>query len=264
MMTALAYEWWRLRTLRSAWWMAAVTLIVTALLALAFGALIKDMSSDQGQALPVSELLVIMLTKSPLTPVIAGTLGVFAMGHEYRYGTIRTTLALTPRRPVAFGAKVASIAAVSVVLALANLAVAWAVALPLLAGESLTDVSAALLVRVHLGQVLLIVGWGLAGVALGTLIRSQTAALLILLAVPFVLEPMLRAVLANSGQSVLEHAAMFLPFAAGSAMTSAADAGTTLMDSSAQLGPLVGGVVFLALVTAKTAAAATAFQRRDA
>ncbi|MFC5803108.1 hypothetical protein [Streptomyces formicae] len=264
MRTALAYEWLRLRTLRSTWWTSAATLIVTALLALAFGALIKDMSAGQGRAVPVAELLVIMLTKSPLTPVIAGTLGVFAMGHEYRYGTIRTTLALTPRRAVAFGAKAASIAAFSTLLALANLVVAWAVALPLLAGESLEGVSAALLVRVHIGQVLLIAGWGLAGVALGALIRSQTVALLTLLAVPFMVEPMLRAVLANSGQSVLERAAMFLPFTAGSAMTSAADAGTTLLDSSAQLGPLVGGVVFLALITAQTAAAATAFQRRDA
>jgi ABC-2 type transport system permease protein len=264
MTTALAHEWWRLRTLRSTWWMAAATVIVTAVLAVAFGALIKDMSADQGQAVPVSELLVIMLTKSPLTPVIAGVLGVFAMGHEYRYGTIRTTLVLTPRRPVAFAAKAVSIAAVSVVLALANLAVAWAVALPLLAGESLADVPATLLVRVHMGQVLLIVGWGLAGVALGALIRSQTAALLVLLAVPFVLEPMLRAVLTHSGQSVLQHAAKFLPFTAGSAMTGAADAGTTLMDSSAQLGPLAGGMVFLAVIAAKTAAAATTFQRRDA
>ncbi|UUN27770.1 ABC transporter permease [Streptomyces sp. FIT100] len=264
MRTALAYEWWRLRTLRSTWWTAAATLMVTALLALAFGALIKDMSADRGQAVPVSELLVIMLTKSPLTPVTAGALGVFAMGHEYRYGTIRTTLALTPRRSVAFGAKAVSIAAFSAVLALANLAVAWAVALPVLAGESLSGVPAALLVRVHIGHVLLVAGWGLAGVALGALIRSQTVALLTLLAVPFVVEPMLRAVLANSGQSLLERVAMFLPFTAGSAMTGAADAGSALLDSGAQLGPLAGGVVFLALITAKTAAAATAFRRRDA
>ncbi|MFE0581569.1 hypothetical protein [Streptomyces sp. NPDC058874] len=264
MTTALAYEWWRLRTLRSTWWTAAATLVVTALLALAFGSLIKDMSADQGHPVPVSELLVIMLTKSPLTPVIAGTLGVFAMGHEYRYGTIRTTLALTPRRTVAFGAKAASIAAFSGLLALANLAAAWAVAVPLLAGDSMDGVSAALLVRVHVGQVLLIVGWGLAGVALGALIRSQTAALLTLLAVPFVVEPMLRAVLTNSGQPVLERAGAFLPFTAGGAMTSAADTSTTLLDSSAQLGPFVGGMVFLALIAAKTAAAVTAFQRRDA
>ncbi|WP_430478992.1 hypothetical protein ACQZM9_18460 [Streptomyces sp. P11-1] len=264
MRTALAYEWWRLRTLRSTWWTAAATLAVTALLALAFGALIQDMSAEEGQAVPVSELLVIMLTKSPLTPVIAGTLGVLAMGHEYRYGTIRTTLALTPRRPVAFGAKAASIAAFSTVLALANLAVAWAVALPLLAGESLEGVSAGLLVRVHIGQILLIAGWGLAGVALGALIRSQTVALLTLLAVPFVLEPMLRAVLANSGQPVLETAAMFLPFTAANAMTGAADTSATLLDNSAQLGPLAGGLVFLTLITAKTAAAAATFHHRDA
>lgn len=264
MITALAYEWWRLRTLRSTWWMATATVMVTALLALAFGALIEDMSADQGSSVPAFELLVIMLTKSPLTPVIAGVLGILATGHEYRYGTIRTTLALTPRRSVAFGAKAASIAAFSVLLALANLAAAWAVALVLGAGGSLAGESPALLARVHLGQVLLVVGWGLAGVALGALMRSQTVALLTLLAVPFVLEPMLRAVLAHSGQSVLEHAAMYLPFTAGSAMTSVADSGTTLVDNSGQLGPLTGGMVFLALVAAKTAAAAGAFQHRDA
>ncbi|MGW8954724.1 hypothetical protein [Streptomyces sp. NPDC055709] len=264
MTTALAYEWWRLRTLRSTWWTAAATLIVTTLLAWAFGALIKDMAAGEGQPLPVSELLVIMLTKSPLTTVIAGTVGAFAMGHEYRYGTMRTTLALTPRRPIAYGAKAVSVAAFSALLALANLAVAWTVALTLLAGESLEGVSAALLLRVHLGQVTLVVGWGLAGVALGALIRSQTVALLTLLTIPFVVEPMLRAILANSGQAVLERTATFLPFTAGNAMTAAADASNTVLDSSTQLGPLAGGMVFLTVITATTAAAATAFQRRDA
>ncbi|WKV72882.1 hypothetical protein AW27_015880 [Streptomyces sp. PCS3-D2] len=71
-------------------------------------------------------------------------------------------------------------------------------------------------------------------------------------------------VLTNSGQPVLERAGAFLPFTAGGAMTSAADTSTTLLDSSAQLGPFVGGMVFLALIAAKTAAAVTAFQRRDA
>ncbi|MFH8404046.1 ABC transporter permease [Streptomyces sp. NPDC018019] len=264
MSTALAYEWLRLRTLRSTWWAAATTLIVTALLALAFGALIKDMSANRGQAVPGSELLVIMLTKSPLTPVIAGVLGVFAMGHEYRYGTIRTTLALFPDRSITYCAKTASIAAFSALLALVNLVVAWAVALPLLAGESLEGLSATLLFRVHIGQVLLTVGWGLSGVALGTLIRSRTTALALLLAFPFVAEPMLRAVLANSGQAVLEHAAMFLPFTAGGAMTSAADVDTTLLDNGTHLGPLAGGAVFLALITIETAAAVTVFRRRDA
>ncbi|MEU6708134.1 ABC transporter permease [Streptomyces wuyuanensis] len=264
MTTALAYEWWRLRTLRSTWLTAAATLVVTALLALAFGSLIKDMSADQGQPVPVSELLTIILTKSPLTPVIAGTLGAFAMGHEYRYGTIRTTLVLTPRRPIAYGAKAATIAAFSALLALANLTMAWTVALFQLAGESLEGVSVALLVRVHIGQVLLVVGWGLAGVALGALIRSQTVALLTLLTVPFVVEPILRAVLSNSGQAILERAAMLLPFTAGSAMTGASGGNTTLLESSTQLGPLVSGLVFIALVTAITAVAATLFQRRDA
>lgn len=264
MRTALAYEWWRMRTLRSTWWMVSATLIVTALLALAFGSFIRDMSAEEGQPVPPCELLIIMLTKSPLTPVIAGTLGVQAMGHEYRHGTIRTILTLTPRRSVVFGAKVASTVAFSLLLALANLAVAWTVALVMRNGDSLTGVSFTVLLRVHIGQIVLIAGWGLAGVALGSLIRSQTVGLLTMLAIPFMVEPMLRAVFSNSGQPLLEHAAKFLPFTAGSALTSVADASTTLMDSSAQLHPLAAGVAFLSSVMVMTAAAATAFYQRDA
>ncbi|MFJ5679151.1 ABC transporter permease subunit [Streptomyces sp. NPDC093097] len=264
MRLALAYEWCRLRTLRSTWWLAVTTLLVTAALAWAFGALLGNMATEVGQAPPVTEALVIMLTKSPVTPVIAGVLGVFAMGHEHRYGTIRTTLAVTPHRVTAFAAKALSIGAFSTLLAFANLAVAWLVALPLIGGDRWEGVSLPLLVRVHLGQVLLVLGWGLAGVALGTMIRSQTAALLTLLAVPLVVEPMLRAALRSSGQALLTTASSFLPFTAGNAMTGVPGTDGTLLDNASQLGPLAGGLAFFAVIALKGVSAVMLFRTRDA
>ncbi|WP_185921773.1 hypothetical protein [Streptomyces sp. WAC06614] len=47
-------------------------------------------------------------------------------------------------------------------------------------------------------------------------------------------------------------------------MTSFTGAGTTLVDSSTQLGPLLGGAFFLALVMGATAAATATFRRQDA
>src|SRR5690606_18903011 len=129
---ALAYEWIRLRTLRSTWWMLGISLIVTALLTLAFSGLILDLQAASGQGVSGTEAVIVVLTRSVLTPVVAGLIGVFAIAHDLRYGAIVTTLLVTPRRIVALAAKALVVSSAAATLALANLAVAWVAGLVVL------------------------------------------------------------------------------------------------------------------------------------
>lgn len=167
MKAALAYEWIRLRTLRSTWWMLGISLIVTALLTLAFSGLILDLQAASGQGVSGTEAFIVVLTRSVLTPVVAGLIGVFAIAHDLRYGTIVTTLLVTPRRIVALAAKALVVSSAAATLALANLAVAWVAGLVVLRDRVSMDLALYDLVRAQLGFVLLVVGWSLIGLAFG-------------------------------------------------------------------------------------------------
>ena len=48
----------------------------------------------------------VLTAGTQFTPLLMGLLGVFAFGHEYRYGTIRTALCVLPRRTTLAAAKV--------------------------------------------------------------------------------------------------------------------------------------------------------------
>ncbi|MDG4832683.1 hypothetical protein O7627_25730 [Solwaraspora sp. WMMD1047] len=265
MRPAVAYEWRRLRTLRSTWWLFGVSLVVTALLGLAFAALVLDLRADPGQAVSSSETFILVLTRSVLTPVAAGLIGVFAIGHDLRYGTVTTTLLVTPRRSVALAAKALVVAGATAAMAVANLAVAWTVALAVLSGRIPMDLSPFHLVRAQAGFVLLVVGWALIGLALGLLLPSQPAAILALVVTPFIIEPIFRLFLGSSSFGPVREAAQFLPFAAGDAMLSGADASASavLGESMSGAGPLVGGATFLLFVAILSWGGVASFRQRD-
>lgn len=265
MRLALAYEWLRLRTLRSTWWLLGVSLVVTALLGLAFAMLILDLRSTSGEEVSSTETLILVLTRSVLTPVMAGLIGVFAIGHDIRYGTITTTLLVTPRRTVALAAKALIVSLAAVVMALANLAVAWVVSLAVLAGRMPMDLSPYHLVRAQVGFVLLVVGWSLIGLALGAVLPSQPASILALVVTPFIVEPTVRVFLGSSSLGLVREVGQFLPFTAGNAMLGGADATTSVLlsESTSGPGPVTGGAVFLVFVAALAWGAVAVFRQRD-
>lgn len=264
MITALRYEWTRLRSLRLTWWLAGASAVVTALAAWGYSGVILGMRSD-GLAVDNREAVVLVVSKPSMAPVVAGILGVFAVGNEYRHGTMRLTLLVTPRRATALGAKAALVAGFGAVLALANLAVAWVVGALVLAGAVSLSLSVAALIQFHLAQVLLVAGWALIGVALAAVLRSQAFALAVLLAIPFAIEPAVRTVGMLSGQTWLERTSGFLPFTAGSAMADISDgvSNTLLSSASYRLGPLVSGVVFFGVIGVLGIAAFQHFRSQD-
>ena len=103
---AARMEWIKLRSLRSTWWVLALSVAGAAGIAVAVGVNTEDAAAD--------------LTNNALAGIalgllLVGVLGVLAMTGEYSSGTIRSTLVAVPNRPLALAAK----AAVFGVLALA-------------------------------------------------------------------------------------------------------------------------------------------------
>lgn len=152
--------------------------------------------------------------------VFALVIGVTGMTQEYRYQTATSTFLLTPRRARVVLAKAAAHLLVGVAYGVAAVLVALGVggAVVLVRGYDLGLATSGLWRAVALG-VLAVALWTLVGIGVGTLIRNQVAAILVAVAVTFLLEPL---VSLGLGAADLDGVAKFLPTSASSAMTSAA------------------------------------------
>jgi ABC-2 type transport system permease protein len=262
MTDALRFEWLRLRTLNSTYWLIASALIVTA--AAAFLAALASRNEP-----PSIEIVGPVLTGGgaylplPLTPVFLAIMGIFATGHEYRYGTIQPALTIVPQRIRLLIAKVTIVGAAALLVAVVSLvanaaagAVFWG-AVPGLADHSLD--------RALFGYLALALLWSAAGVALGQLFRGVPAALVVILTVPLMVEQLIFRLSYVPALDWLRPAVKFLPFTAGQQLVGVAGeaAGGTVAEVGL-FGWWGSGAVFAAFVAAALIAAAVLFQRRDA
>jgi len=189
---ALKYEWMRIRTIRSSYWMSALGIALTFGITLLMGLSISaaDLSNDF-DFYQVTTFIVLAGASGPFIPVMAApfyaVMGVMAVGHEYRYGTNKATLSAIPDR-------IAVLAAKLVVL------LAWvlaSVAITLLLGMAITWLLldnpqfGSHLVRPLLNYTGYCVGFAVAGMALAALLRNQTGAIVAALTWPLVVEPII-------------------------------------------------------------------------
>jgi ABC-2 type transport system permease protein len=101
---AARMEWIKLRSLRSTWWTLAVTIAAAAGIAVAVGVNTEDAAAD--------------LTNNALAGIsvgllLTGILGVLTATSEHTSGTIHSTLAAIPNRPLVLAAKAAVFGAVA-------------------------------------------------------------------------------------------------------------------------------------------------------
>jgi len=260
MSRALAYEWTRLRTLRSTWWLSAVALVLSAGLTVAIAFGFRHQQSPN--ALAVTWTAGSGFSPVPFAAVLGAVIGVFTFGHEYRHGTIRATFTDVPRRAQVFVAKLLVPATWAVAISLVALVLDW-VAVRLVWGRS-TTVHGFLpspTGRLLIGFVLLTVLWTLMGVVLGGLLRSIPAAIVVVFVVPLIVEPVITAVftLIHALHS-FHRVPDFLPFSAGARMVS-----TAIGDRTATgLSPSHGGLVFAGWTALIAVLAAVRVLRRDA
>ena len=165
-------EWIKLRSLRSTWWVLAATVAGAVGIAVAVGVNIEDAAAD--------------LTNNALAGIslgllLVGVLGVLVMTGEYSSGTIRTTLAAVPNRPLLLAAKAAVFAVVALAAGEAAGFIAFfagGAALPAgIAGPSLGQPGVLRAVMLSGAGFCLV---GLIGLGLGVMVRHTPAAIAVL------------------------------------------------------------------------------------
>jgi ABC-2 type transport system permease protein len=253
---ALRFEWVRIRTLRSTYWLVASALLINIAVALAVALFTRNGRLNH-------EIVGVVLTGGgpgspvPFAAVFLAAIGVLATGHEYRYGTVQPTLTTVPRRSILLSAKLVVLTGTALVVTALSLIAALVVALlvwgdvPGLTGWPLTSAIP--------GNITLVLLWTILGAALGQLFRGVPAALVVILVVPLIVEQL---ILSLSFVTVLDWLApvvKFLPFTAGQQLL-----GLGGEVDAEFFGRWASGGVFAGFVAIILAIAWTQFSRRDA
>jgi ABC-2 type transport system permease protein len=175
---AAAMEWIKLRSLRSSWFVLAITVAGTIGIGIGVGLGTRDASGD--------------VTNNALAGVVpglllTGALGVLMMTSEYSSGTVRATLAAVPRRPVVLVAKALVFGVVTLVVG----EVAAFAAFLATAATLRHAVSTPLLTHLDVLRAVTMTGAGfclvgLLGLGLGAIIRHSAAAVGVLVAAVYV------------------------------------------------------------------------------
>jgi ABC-2 type transport system permease protein len=272
MIDALRYEYMRLRTIRSTYWLLGLALAFQLVLALLLAWSISDSDQSRSADGTFSTLATIGgSTGAPLLMAyIVGLLGVFSTGHEYRHGMIRATLTALPRRSHVFLAKVISTAALAALTA----ALCVGIALASIAGFGLDMPSGGELARVTAGVVTFTALFALSGLAFAAITRNQTAAVALLMLLPSLIEFIVQAIVVviktNSddpqGKGGVVVILKFLPYDAGSQMyVESSIKGFVQRALGAEpFGALGGGIVMATFVGALLVISYALFVRRDA
>jgi ABC-2 type transport system permease protein len=263
MKNALRYEWTRLRTLRSTWWLTGMSLLIAGLLGL--GALsVKGPATivDYGDAVTGGGGGVFLVS------ILLSMVGIFAIGHEYRYGTIRPTLSALPRRSTVLAAKVIVVAVYVFVVALVAIVLRYVVSV-LILGHRLTHLGLfpSPMGRVWIGSVVYTVIVALVGLALAGLFRNIPAAIVTVILLPLLAENIIRGLLGLHVFHSIRGFAKALPFSSGAQIFRYQPVGTngnTGAGFEAVPSPVDGLLVFLAFLAIVLGLSWFLFEKRDA
>lgn len=188
----------------------------TALLALGAAGLTLFAIGVEGIAPSATELAQEDTQRKVLSAVTSGVLfatlaGLIAVTTEFRYGTIRPTLLVEPRRRVLAAAKLTAAALTGAAFGALSVGLAFGGGLALLAVRGVGfAVSTSHTLELALGTVAVATLSAVVGAAVGALIRNQTGAILALISYAFVVDAVLFAALPSAGR--------FLPGKAGDAL----------------------------------------------
>lgn len=174
----LLAEWTKLRTVRSTYWAALMSVLLSVGLAALVCARLADDIRRGDQSLGGFDPTTASLDGLYIAQLAIGALGVLTISSEYGTGMIHATLAAFPRRRTVLAAKGAVFAAATFVAGTVMSFAAFAAGQPLLAGA---HASATLgqpgVLRALVGGGLYLMAVGLLGFGLGALIRHTAGAL---------------------------------------------------------------------------------------
>ncbi len=268
MIGALRYEWVRLTSIRSTWWLTLGALFVAGGVSFLWSLTFSDRQSMRELGRPAVDAAVITQGGSTgfvplLVAYVLGILGVFTFGHEYRHGMIRATLTALPQRYNVLLAKIIVTALWAAVVSAGCLLLGalWGY---VNGGDQGFSITADGMPRVMLGYILYITMFTLVGLAVAAIIRNQAGAIVFMLVVPLVIESVLRLVLVipdffNGVEGVVQ----FFPFDAGSQMLIKFPINADFTGPK-PLDPLPGGLVMAVFLVLVMAIATASFVKRDA
>jgi ABC-2 type transport system permease protein len=246
MTRAIRTELLKLRTARLPWGLLAVALGLTAVHSVLFDSnaggtghtAIRSLATQVGQSQAINIPGEVLL--------FATALGVIVASGEFRHGTATTTYLAIPDRIRVLGAKAVAASTVGLLFGLAGAAVTTGVGLAFItAGGHGVLLSAATIMRYAAGAAIGAALFTAAGVGLGSLIRSQVAAIIAVFVWGFVVE--------QTVGSVYDSAQRYLPYTAAGALAGARlEAGTTPLPFAAAVVLIVAVAALISLVAART------------
>jgi ABC-2 type transport system permease protein len=266
---ALRYEWARIRTIRSTWWLTGSALAVALVISVLVGWVgHHDFSRHGASAEDVKgfgPFLVTQFAASGQIPSLVGFLvamiGIFAWGHEYRHGMIRASLTALNSRPALWVAKYVVVALWVAVVSLVAMLMSGLIGLVFLSEW----------VSVFNGETWTVIGWQTVSSVLLTwlamaftaLTRSQAFALVAIFLWPLLIESLFNLFfLLVPGLRDQQEVLRFLPFASQRRMVDVlTDATSTFGDPLSAVG---GALVFGGLTVVLMAASYALFAKRDA
>lgn len=249
-MNLFASEWIKTRSVRSTWLLAAATVVVTALVSL-LG--ISGLSADWQAELPVDfDPVGISLKGILVGQLLIAMLGAQAVTSEYASGQIISTLAIAPRRTRLFTAKALVTISVAAVVAFATVVASFAAGQAALAVAGLPTASASDgdTVRALVCAIAYLVLSAVLGLAFGTLTRSSSGALAIVVTVSLLVPALAPGLPGVAGR----FAGTFWPTTAGQASYTLGGSGVP---------PLLGLAVMVVFTVWMTVAAVTTLRVRD-
>ena len=269
MVDALRYEWVRIRTIRSTWWLTGAAFVigvgVALLLAIVFGNEFNDTPPTGADLDGLGPVVVTQLAATGEIPSLVGFLlaivGIFAWGHEYRHGMVRASLTALSSRSSLYVAKFLVVGAWVVVTQLATMVVAGLVATPFLSGYVSVFDASSLAVMVWQLLSTLLLTW--LAMAFTLLTRSQAFALVAIFLWPLLIETLINTFfLLVPGLRDDRGVLRFLPFSALKRMVYALDDTSGVFGDP--LSPLGGAVVFGVVTAVLMGLAFALFRGRDA
>ncbi len=262
MTDALRFEWARIRTIRSTYWLFGMGVVITA----AIAGILAYVSRDDEHTVEMDAFVLLGGGEfATFIPIFVAIMGIFATGHEYRYGTIQPTLTTLPQRSALLSAKLLVVVAVAIALVVVSLAVNLGLA-ALLWGE-IPDLGRSPMNEIIPGYFVLIALNAILGVGLGQLFRGVPSAIVVLLVTPLVVEGLITGLSNVPALDWLVPVVKFLPFTAGARLIATTPADEAFGPNSAQyeiFDRWAAGGVFAVFVAIILAVAWYLFQKRDA
>jgi ABC-type transport system involved in multi-copper enzyme maturation permease subunit len=183
-----------------------------------------------------------------LASLFAALAGLLVVTGEYRFGTIRPTFLVTPRRWVVVGAKYLAGLAAGIAFAVVGQGLALAIGLGILSARGIPrSLSGGSLTQLALGCVAAAALWGGIGAGLGAVVRNQVAGVIGVLAWVLLVENLLFGLVPSVGR--------LTPGRAQDALTG--------MTAEHLLSAAAGAAVLIAWSVALLAAGLAAVQARD-